>query len=264
MSPRNVLALIVARDRSRTRFTAPRELWPAMQSALGSISMRLEIDRRGSRRVGIVRLVVAMALAAVVSLGVFAPGQALADRGTEWEPGGVLYKFRYKYGQKTEERRKTVRQARASIAADDSGKAEKRLRRVQKKKKKKRVRVASLGGGGSASAKPKKRKSRSITGGGRVIWQASSRCLAGRLRSAIHHVARNYGRVRVSSTCRSRSRNRRVGGARRSKHLTGNAADFRVYGNVRAAARYLRSVAGGYKHYGGGRFHIDTGPRRTW
>jgi len=50
----------------------------------------------------------------------------------------------------------------------------------------------------------------------------------------------------------------------RSYHLTGDAADIRIWGNVRGAARYLRTVVGGYKHYGGGLFHIDTGPRRSW
>jgi uncharacterized protein YcbK (DUF882 family) len=84
------------------------------------------------------------------------------------------------------------------------------------------------------------------------------------LHAAINHVARYYGRVRVNSTCRSRRHNRRVGGAPQSYHLRGHAADIRVFGNVRAAARYLRRVAGGYKHYGGGLFHIDTGPKRSW
>jgi Peptidase M15 len=110
-----------------------------------------------------------------------------------------------------------------------------------------------------------KRKQRSVTGGSaRVQWVASSRCLPARLRSAIYYVARNFGRVRVNSTCRSRRRNRRVGGARRSYHLVSRAADIRVFGNIRKAARYLRRVSGGYKHYGGGLFHIDTGPRRSW
>jgi hypothetical protein len=105
----------------------------------------------------------------------------------------------------------------------------------------------------------------SVTGGFlRINWRANRRCLAARLRATINHVARHYGRVRVNSTCRSRRHNRRVGGARRSFHIGGRAADIRVYGNVRAAARYLRRVSGGYKHYGGGRFHVDTGPKRTW
>ena len=105
----------------------------------------------------------------------------------------------------------------------------------------------------------------SITGGSaRIEWIASSRCLTARLKAAINYVARNYGRVRVNSTCRSRRHNRRVGGASRSYHIGGRAADIRVFGNVRAAARYLRRVAGGYKHYGGGLFHIDTGPKRSW
>jgi hypothetical protein len=97
-----------------------------------------------------------------------------------------------------------------------------------------------------------------------IRWVASSRCIPERLHVAINHVARNYGRVRVNSTCRSPSHNRRVGGARHSFHLRGRAADIRVFGNIRGAARYLRRVAGGYKHYGGGLFHIDTGPKRSW
>jgi hypothetical protein len=97
-----------------------------------------------------------------------------------------------------------------------------------------------------------------------IKWAASSRCIPERLHAAINHVARYYGRVRVNSTCRSRRHNRRVGGAPHSYHLRGRAADIRVFGNVRAAARYLRRVAGGYKHYGGGLFHIDTGPKRSW
>ena len=97
-----------------------------------------------------------------------------------------------------------------------------------------------------------------------VRWVASSRCIPEQLHTAINHVALNYGRVRVNSTCRSSSHNRRVGGARYSYHLRGRAADIRVFGNIRGAARYLRRVAGGYKHYGGGLFHIDTGPKRSW
>lgn len=104
-----------------------------------------------------------------------------------------------------------------------------------------------------------------VTGGAPPVnWVASSRCLAARLRATINYVARNYGRVRVNSTCRSRRHNRRVGGAGRSYHIGGRAADIRIFGNIRAAARYLRRVVGGYKHYGGGRFHIDTGPKRSW
>jgi uncharacterized protein YcbK (DUF882 family) len=68
----------------------------------------------------------------------------------------------------------------------------------------------------------------------------------------------------VNSTCRGRSRNSRVGGAPRSKHLTGDAADFRIHGNWGAASSFIRGLVGGFKHYGGGLFHIDTGPRRRW
>ena len=105
-----------------------------------------------------------------------------------------------------------------------------------------------------------------MTGGAsrNIVWAAPAACLAPHLRRVIATVAINYGRVRVSSTCRSPHHNRRVGGAPRSYHLTGDAADIRVYGNWPEARRYLRRVVGGYKHYGGGRFHIDIGPRRRF
>jgi hypothetical protein len=106
----------------------------------------------------------------------------------------------------------------------------------------------------------------SSRGGGGVSWSASSGCLNSTLRGVVHQVAARFGSLRVNSTCRSRASNRRAGGAGHSHHLTGNAVDFRVFGNVSAVASYLRSNGsiGGYKHYGGGLFHIDTGPRRSW
>lgn len=150
-------------------------------------------------------------------------------------------------------------------------KSSKVARRNQRSNSGHRVEYASLGNTikfvapnsqtrhhGQRKSKSKRRVSRG------VIWVASSRCLSKKLKSAIYHVARNWGRVRVNSTCRSRKHNRRVGGSKHSYHLSGRAADIRVWGDVRAAARYLRKVSGGYKHYGGGLFHIDTGPRRTW
>ena len=79
-------------------------------------------------------------------------------------------------------------------------------------------------------------------------------------------LAASYGHITVSSTCRSHAHNRRVGGAPQSQHLSGNAVDFRVHGNWGGAYAAIRNhgSVGGYKHYGGGLFHIDTGSRRTW
>ena len=125
------------------------------------------------------------------------------------------------------------------------------------------VRVASLG----TDTYTRKRSTRSVGESyGNVIWQASSGCLNGTLRSIISEVA-SMATVRVNSTCRDHGHNASVGGAKKSYHLSGDAVDFRVLnGNSSAVYAYLRSNSsvGGLKHYGGGLFHVDTGPRRSW
>lgn len=101
---------------------------------------------------------------------------------------------------------------------------------------------------------------------GAIRWVAKAGCLAPALRGVLEQVAANFGPLRVNSTCRSHRHNRRVGGARRSFHLTGSAVDFRMAGNFKEVLAFVRShrSVGGYKHYGRGVFHIDIGPRRTW
>jgi hypothetical protein len=133
--------------------------------------------------------------------------------------------------------------------------------RTSKRGRAKGVQVASLGG----SYMPAPAPAPSLSGGGPIRWIANAGCLSAALHNVIAAVAAQFGAVTVSSTCRSHAHNRRVGGARRSYHLTGSAADFRVHGNVRGAYAYLSSShGGGLKHYGRGLFHIDTGPRRRF
>ena len=132
--------------------------------------------------------------------------------------------------------------------------------RSSRRSRSKGVEVASLGG-----YAPSPSFGKSLSGGGRISWSANSGCLNSTLRGMIASIAAQFGSVTVSSTCRSHSHNARVGGAPKSYHLTGDAADFRVHGNASAAFAYLRgSHGGGLKHYGGGLFHIDTGPRRSF
>lgn len=139
----------------------------------------------------------------------------------------------------------------------------KSFKNTAKKSVSKPVKVASLGNSLDVQPAPEAQPSLS---GGAVRWVASAGCLNGQLKAVVNQVAAKFGPVTVNSTCRSKKRNRRVGGAKQSKHLTGNAVDFRVHANHKAAYAFLKShgSVGGYKHYGGGLFHIDTGPRRTW
>lgn len=115
----------------------------------------------------------------------------------------------------------------------------------------------------SQGTAPVRAQRASLTGGS-IAWRAGPGCLAGNLRSIIASVASGFGPVTVNSTCRSHSHNRSVGGAPKSYHLTGQAADIRVNGNWRSAVAFLRGSVSGFKHYGGGRFHIDNGPHRSF
>lgn len=161
------------------------------------------------------------------------------------------------YTARIVERKRTGKRVRvAALTNVGIGSAAPR-RQVQKRAQ--ATRVAALGGAVPNVAAP----SASLTGGG-IAWRASSACLAGNLRSIVASLT-GYGSVTVNSTCRSPGRNRRVGGARKSWHLTGNAVDFRIHGaNISRVYAMLRGSVGGIKHYGGGRFHIDNGPKRSF
>lgn len=71
----------------------------------------------------------------------------------------------------------------------------------------------------------------------------------------------------VTSAYRTQATNRRVGGARSSKHITGQALDIKVDGlNTNQIAAIAREQgAGGVGRYRRRGFvHIDTGERRDW
>lgn len=92
------------------------------------------------------------------------------------------------------------------------------------------------------------------------------RCLPHDLLDVVYDVAEKFGEVQILSTFRDQDRNRRVGGAERSFHLSCQAIDFRVSGRQPGLLAFLESrpEVGGLKRYPMGYFHIDNGPRRSW
>ena len=138
-------------------------------------------------------------------------------------------------------------------------------------KRTKKSRVARSGGKRGAAQLasrngPTKRYTKAAAAvGGRVSGNLAG-CIPSRLRVVLNQISRNFGAVKVTSSYRSPSHNRRIGGARKSWHMKCQAVDFRVSGNGKAVLSFIRShpSVGGYKRYPAGFFHIDTGPRRTW
>jgi len=99
--------------------------------------------------------------------------------------------------------------------------------------------------------------------------RVNTSCFPTRLRSVLNKVRARYGATAiVSSGYRSKSHNRRVGGARRSMHMQCKAADIRVPGvNKYQLARFLKTIpsVGGVGTYGcNGSVHVGVGPKRQW
>lgn len=145
----------------------------------------------------------------------------------------------------------TIAKMRGSEGANSSGRERRASRRFDP--------PSRLGGPVDVAPRPRA----SLSGG--ITWQANAGCVPGQLQGVLSSLVSTFGSVTVTSTCRSAASNRAAGGAKRSYHLSGEAVDFRVRGaNSGSVYAFLSSSGsvGGLKHYGGGLFHIDTGPRR--
>lgn len=98
-----------------------------------------------------------------------------------------------------------------------------------------------------------------------VEYLDTKSCVPRRLKRALNHTSRKFGKVTVVSTKREKAENRRKGGAKKSYHLNCEAADFTVQGKPKKVLKFLKNhdSVGGYSAYTN-HYHIDTGPKRTW
>jgi Peptidase M15 len=157
-----------------------------------------------------------------------------------------------------------ILKAGAAKAAAETERSAQPLRKVVRT-----ARLARSKAGDAANAPRRSAASESTSNsltGNAITWQASSNCVPSALRGVLNDVVANFGPVIVTSTCRGAAQNRAAGGAGNSYHLHGEAVDFRVRSGGSGMMAYLasNSSVGGLKHYGGGLYHIDTGPRRSW
>lgn len=95
------------------------------------------------------------------------------------------------------------------------------------------------------------------------------KCLKPELVAMIHRLEKKYGKKPIiSSGYRSPSYNKRVHGAKRSKHMTCEAVDIWIPGVSKwALAKHVRALPdrGGVGTYCRSKFiHIDIGNRRDW
>lgn len=99
-----------------------------------------------------------------------------------------------------------------------------------------------------------------------IAWNAPSSCVPVRLKAVLNRVAVKFGPITVNSSVRSTGKNRKVGGRKRSYHLSCQAVDFRVHAGTKGMMGWLAGQrdVGGLHRYPSGFYHIDTGPRRTW
>ena len=85
----------------------------------------------------------------------------------------------------------------------------------------------------------------------------------------LRKIESHYGRkVLITSGCRSKARNRKVGGARRSFHLKCMAADIKVAGISKGSlvrlVRRLKGRGGIGTYCRNSIVHVDVGPKREW
>ena len=124
----------------------------------------------------------------------------------------------------------------------------------------------------AALGKPERSANKAVSASrldGRISTSGhATACLPPDLRRVLNEVVANYGPIRINSTSRSHSHNRRVGGAPRSLHLECRAIDFAYHRSRRGKLiSFLRNhwAVGGLGNYGsGGHIHIDDGPHRSW
>ena len=88
------------------------------------------------------------------------------------------------------------------------------------------------------------------------------------INSKLKQIEGSFGGLQVTSGYRSPEHNAKVGGAKNSAHMRGNAVDVKFGGGVPATLKFIEAASkagiGGIGVYSPGSVHIDTESKRAW
>ena len=101
-----------------------------------------------------------------------------------------------------------------------------------------------------------------------VTKQAGAGGLGQGINSKLKQIEGSFGGLQVTSGYRSPEHNAKVGGAKNSAHMRGNAVDVKFGGGVPATLKFIEMASkagiGGIGVYSPGSVHIDTESKRAW
>ena len=204
-----------------------------------------------------------IAAALTISTGTFVPmanGQAIAKTAQERTEARKKAAADRKAAFEAKKKDAAERRARAKKKAEAKSKAWKAQRAKEKAEKAKKRKSTKKTPKRTKSSKSVRKGKCNIVG---LNWKSSHP----RLKDGLCKLSKRYGKIHITSSCRSHKHNR---GAKHSYHLYSRgckAADLYIVGVKGSTIRkwWAKNMGGGRGSYSCRRFvHVDVGTNRTW